>query len=265
METHLKRWVVLLGYWAAQAVVLVVGGTLFYGSTAGGRWELLPPADYIEFLGEHDIRVLLSIWLPLLTGLQCLLVLPVQLRPAARGRGKSVWVALAAAGALIALVTVGFGAALSEMVVLYDFLGPRGWSWPLLLGSLAASWAVFTTLLVRYSRRSTLGNEDLLTRVARIVFAGTIVETAALIPIDVLIRRKTDCYCWAGSLVALVLGGAVGIVVAGPAVFLPLLARRPLWLRAGRCGGCGYDRAGLPAAAACPECGAAVPGDEPER
>lgn len=255
MESNLKRWGILLGYWAVQAVVLVVSAALFYGSTGDGHWELRPASDYLEWLGDSDIQQLVWIWVPLLTGLQCIFVLPVQLRLRTRQRGKSVYAAMAAAGTLIALLLVGFVAAVSELVVLYDLVPEANWSWPAVWVGLGLSWAVFSTLLVRYARRSTLDNDEMLTRVARLVFAGTVIETAALIPIDVMVRRKADCYCWAGSLIALILSGAIGIVVAGPAVLLPLFAPRPAWLRGGRCAWCGYSRAGLPGIAACPECG----------
>lgn len=248
----------LAGYWVVQAVVLVAFGVLFYGSTADGVWDLRPPGDYLDIITDNDVMRILAEWVSLLTALQWLLVLPVQSPVLARRRGKSVWFALASAGALMSLLVVGFVAAVSELVVLCDLVGHREWSWSVAGVGLAMSWSVCTVLLVRYARRSTLANSDLLTRVSRMVFAGTVIETAALIPIDVMVRRKADCYCFSASLVVLILSGAIGIVVAGPAIFLPLISRRPAWLRSGRCEWCGYDRAGLAAGAVCPECGKAA-------
>lgn len=256
-DGRLKRWLILVGYWVVQAVVLVAAGVFFYGSTGGGEWEFRPAGEYFAAVWDDDLLPIIAVCVPLLTGLQFLLVMPVHLRLLRRRRGKSVHAAMAAAAVLMALLVVAFVAAASELFALYDIVEDAEWSGPAILVGLGLSWTVFTLLLLRYSRRSTLANADLLTRVARLVFAGTVIETAALIPIDVMVRRKTECYCWAGSLIALMLSGAIGLIVAGPAVFLPLMARRPVWLRAGRCERCGYDRAGLGPEVVCPECGGA--------
>lgn len=265
MTTPGRRWAILLAYWCVQAVVLIVVFTAVYGTIAGGEWDPMPLADYLQVWQDEEMLLLFAIWVPLLTGLQCLLLLPLQMRVKRGRRGRSVYFSMAAAGAFLALVVTGFGAALAEVIVLYSRLEPEGWSAWMLFGGLGLSWLVFTVLLVRYARRSSRETDDLLTHVARIVFAGTVVETIALIPLDVMVRRKTDCYCFTGSLWALMLSGAVGIVVAGPAVLLPLLSPRPRWLRAGRCEWCGYDRTGLDAAAVCPECGCNPNGKEPNQ
>lgn len=255
-----NRWLLLGGYWLLQAATLFVLFVLFVGSTGSGRWQLLTPGEYIDAIDDGDIITTSLTWMPILTFLQLLLVLPVNLPILTHKRGRSVKLSLAAAGAFIALLVVAFVSAVCDLIVQYELVEPRGWSWPAMLAGLALSWAFFTTLLIRYANRSRLSNDDLITRVARIVFAGTVIETAALIPVDVMIRRKTECYCWSGSFWALILSGAVGFVVAGPAIFVPLLARRPRRLRAGLCQHCGYSLAGIAPGTPCPECGT-TPGE----
>jgi hypothetical protein len=253
---ELNRWLPLGAYWFLQALLLLGAYALVVGSTTEeGGWELAPPREYLDLLTDAGYGRTALLWLLILTGLQCLFVLPVQLQVLTHRRGRSVKLSLAAAGAFLAILLVAFTAAACELVVLYGLADDRGWSWPAIWIGLAVSWAFFTALLVRYASRSRLSNDDLLTRVARAIFAGTVVETAALIPIDVMIRRKTECYCWSGSFWALVVSGAVGFVVAGPAVFLPLLARRPRRSPAQLCQHCGYSRSGIAADAPCPECG----------
>lgn len=262
MTERRKRWAILAGYWVAQAAVLLFAYLLFVSATADGAWRVPKLSDFSEILSDNGYAQVIVIAIAVLTALQFLLILPVHLGLPRRMRGKSVYLSLAAAGACIALIVVGFVAAVSELFVLYDLVPQRDWSWTTLALGLLMSWSVFTVLLVRYANRSNLDNDELLTRVARIVFQGTVVETAALIPIDVMVRRKTDCYCWAGSFWALILSGAVGFVVAGPAIFLPLLARRPRRRRANCCEWCGYDRSGIAASGPCPECGR-TPLEEP--
>ncbi|HZW11369.1 MAG TPA: hypothetical protein VFF69_15805 [Phycisphaerales bacterium] len=250
-----NRWRLLGIYWLAQALALLVLYVFFVGTTGTGEWDLLPPADYLQLFDDSGLVLTYVISALLLTLLQLLLILPVNLPVLTHHRGRSVKLSLAAAGAFIAAIVVGLVAAVCELVVLYELAEPREWSWGAMAIGLAISWAFFTTLLLRYANRSRLSNDDLVTRVARIVFAGTAVETAALIPIDVMIRRRTECYCWSGSFWALILSGAVGIVVAGPAIFLPLLARRPRRRPEGLCHRCAYNRSGLGPSAPCPECG----------
>jgi len=81
---------VLAGYWVVQAVVLVAFGVLFYGSTADGAWGLPPPGEYFRLMVDDDLVPIIAVWTTLLTVLQLLLVLPVQLPVPARRRGKSV-------------------------------------------------------------------------------------------------------------------------------------------------------------------------------
>jgi hypothetical protein len=88
------------------------------------------------------------------------------------------------------------------------------------------------------------------------LFLGTLIETAALIPIDVMIRRKTSCYCEETTLWALTFCWGVGTLTLGPAIWLvPLSKRRRRW-HGGRCEVCDYDMSGCMKSLRCPECGA---------
>lgn len=114
------------------------------------------------------------------------------------------------------------------------------------------TWAVATPLLLAFIRR----REDALGRLAARLLLGTVIETAAIIPLDVMVRRKSDCYCFEGSLFAMVLCWGVGTLVLGPWIWLvPLGRRRKRWAM-GHCEACGYDMTGRMDAERCPECGA---------
>src|SRR5262249_35833512 len=119
--------------------------------------------------------------------------------------------------------------------------------------ALLLAWGIATPLLIAFCRRGP--RESLLARVAAMIFTGTIVEAAAIIPLDVMVRRRTDCYCFAGTLWALILCGSLGVFARGRAIFLPLLARRRKRWYDGRCEVCGYDMRGTMTAERCPECG----------
>ena len=109
-------------------------------------------------------------------------------------------------------------------------------------------------------------HEALLGRIAATLFVGTLVEAAAIMPIDVMYRRKQDCYCFAGTFGAYALLLAAGLLTLGPAILLPVLARRRKRWYGSCCDCCGYDMTGLIGASRvidrCPECGAGWRADE---
>jgi hypothetical protein len=116
------------------------------------------------------------------------------------------------------------------------------------------SWAVATPLLLAFLRRR--DHESGLARISSRLFLGSVIEAGAVIPLDVMVRRKASCYCGEGTLWALTMCWGVGTLVLGPAIWLiPLAGRRKRWY-AGRCEACGYDMSGCLHAPSCPECGA---------
>jgi hypothetical protein len=112
---------------------------------------------------------------------------------------------------------------------------------------------VFTPLIVAFLRQD--DTESALARLASRLFLGTVIEVVALIPLDIMVRRKTSCFCGQGTFIALTTCFGIGTLLAGPAAWLPLLARRrKRWYR-GHCPRCAYDMRGCLKAPHCPECG----------
>lgn len=115
------------------------------------------------------------------------------------------------------------------------------------------SWVLWTVLLMVFLRRPHAPGR--LARLARGLFAGSVMHAAALIPLDVMVRRRTSCYCAEMTLWSLSGTLVVGLFAVGPAIFLtPFVARRAA-LRRGFCPRCGYDLTSLPPPKVCPECG----------
>ncbi len=125
----------------------------------------------------------------------------------------------------------------------------------------AIAWVAFTPLLLAFCRRQR--PESALAKLAARLFLGTIIEAAAIIPLDVMVRKKFDCYCGQGTFWALTFCWGVGALALGPAVFLlPLSGRRRRWMH-GLCDVCDYDMSGCMDAERCPECGAGWKVSEP--
>jgi hypothetical protein len=127
-------------------------------------------------------------------------------------------------------------------------------------GVILVSWAVATPLLLSFSRYKP--PHTALGRISSRLLMGTLIEAAAVIPLDVMVRRKTDCYCGEGSLWSLTMCWVVGSLVLGPAMWLyPLRKRRLRWYR-GVCPRAATTCAAVPVRIAVPECGAGWRGDK---
>ncbi len=186
-------------------------------------------------------------------------------------RGMPALLTAALAACMAASLALGVVFALSSIPTI---LGPKksilsggsdayaAWWWS---GSLAAfflTWIVATPLLLAFIRRG--DRDSALARVASRLFLGSAIEAGAVIPLDVMVRRKTDCYCGESTLWTLTICWGVGTLVLGPAIWLvPLARRRKRWFQ-GRCEVCGYDMSGCMTALKCPECGSGWRSKEPD-
>lgn len=258
------KWRLVAAWWAVQSVLLlvVIPGSFVYASVE----FKVPLADEL-IDGWHDAVTVLGDrefwwwWMGMSVGIalaQAVILLPVR-RPEPRwnGRGRSMWLSLLVCSLLIGGAWGALVLALLDvpwLLGLYDWTEDANAPAVLILGCPALGWAVATPLVIRFVRRGR--REDRLSRIASRLLLGTAVEAVAIVPLDVMVRRKTDCYCEQGTFWAFILCGTAGFVAMGPAVLLPLMARRRKRWYAGHCDACGYDMAGLLQAARCPECGA---------
>ena len=281
------KWVLLGMFWLVQGVVLYFVQALLFVSQSevdsgyqpvmdeplspiGPRWasEPRPPKHFGQWPSWEEYTNLLTmpefiLWMGggilAITLAQALFVWPVR-RPGVMGpKGKGARTSLCIAGVAIGVLVLAVVMAWYGVADEYDLWGPRAIDdlplprWLVVAVIVGTGWAVATPLLFAFVKSGR--KETVLARLSRRLLLGTMVEVALLIPLDVMVRRKTSCYCWAGTYWALTVCGAVGVFALGPAVFLPLVARRRRAWYAGHCGVCGYDMAGRLDAPKCPECG----------
>jgi len=246
-ERRLARALVIGAYWLAQSSVLYFG----WGALLA---ESLAPGEIWYYAGDWEYFVWVGSAVGGLAGLQLVFLWPVR-KPRGTGeRGVSLWLSLGVAALAIVLLVGGVIAVGADVVWLVTDDYPADVMYRVFYGFLGVSWLVATPLLIVFSRRKR--REGFLGRVASLLFLGTMVEVAATIPIDVLVRRRTDCYCAQGTYWTLTVCGAVGFFALGPAIFLTVLGRRRARWYGGRCEVCGYDMSSTPRAERCPECGA---------
>ncbi len=160
---------------------------------------------------------------------------------------------ICAAGAGVAMA-VSLALALLSLVQLLmgERLSPALWTFTIVI-TIVGAWAIATPMLalVLYRGRRT----ERLSRTAAWLVAGSALEALLILPIDIMIRRKTDCYCEEGTYFAWIVLSGAGLFAFGPMLLLAPMARRRRRRRARQCLACGYDLRSTPHVRNCPECG----------
>ncbi|MCZ6811901.1 MAG: hypothetical protein O7D97_07845 [Planctomycetota bacterium] len=126
------------------------------------------------------------------------------------------------------------------------------WSlFAIIFTTLACSWLIWTPLLAIFSRRrphrTTPG------RLVGLLLGGTIAEMVVIIPVDLLVRYRGQCYCATASFHGTWLAVLALLWLTGPGIVLAVTSRRRRAWLAHHCANCGYAKGPSPGPV-CPEC-----------
>lgn len=292
-DTRRPRWAVLALFAAiAFPVNLVLGAAIVRLSLAEGlsTGEFRDAArDVLDFLVEFPRRLIEGRgedWTVLVTAVVFLASQVVFLVPWAAwrpqlgsGPGWSLRLSAASAGAVGACVAVGLAYGFGEALVqvwITGFPSERGRNQAvevlesspfhlddptmavLLLApliGLVPLWILCGVLLARLAPDADpMRAEAQLRR----LLAGSVASIVLMIPFDALARKRGACICTTGTWIAMCVGFAALVWLAGPAVVLLLSRRRRLAWRREACIACGYSRRGA-VGERCPECGSTYP------
>jgi len=216
----------------------------------------------------------IGILVPLMVGSQALFLLPLvpmRLTPGKPSSLKgSILVAAFGAGMLTLCLAMGVfslvqligGWINSKSLGMFPFVGPHGaafldedaWSaieFLIPAAFLVVSWMIWCIPISRFLKRG-----QPLTRFSRLtglLLAGTVLEVVLLLPLEAMVRRRSDCYCGSGSFQGLFGGLVAALWLAGPGIFLLLANRHPAWWK-NHCQRCGYEKA-RGSSSSCSECG----------
>lgn len=190
---------------------------------------------------------------------QVMFLLPAVRPPRAGNADRALRNSLVAAGLVGAGLATGlFLAAIALLAIIAgegDELGIEdnyssfvGW----VLLPLGLSWLVWTVMIAMFARPRLKPN--LFTRILAILFGATLIEVLIVLPLDIMVRRRTNCYCSTGTAHTLGLAAWAGIWLAGPGIVLALTSKRRRWWYENHCAKCGYEKGPSPGER-CPECG----------
>ncbi|MHC4785388.1 MAG: hypothetical protein ACYTE6_05430 [Planctomycetota bacterium] len=265
-----RRWILWLVGLLAYTVLLVPYGTvllsLAMASPGGDLWGDSWVALAGELLADGDWWLTALISCSVIAVTQLAFLLPVvRLRPPGGQRGRSLTVSLWVGAAVAALLTVGLCLAVVELVAglvhgdlavnpwgTHDELMSELWAGPGMLVTSVGSWMVWLAALLVFSRQ--LWADTLLGRLVLLLFGGTVVELLVVVPIDIMVRRRTDCYCATGTFFSLCFSAIAIVWLTGPGIVIAVTARPRRLARRTHCGRCGHAKGPSPGPA-CPECG----------
>ena len=251
----------LFGYW----LLLSLGDGL---SLSDFEWDqALNPLVWIEEGFFTNWIGIVSLPLPalLVVGTQIIFLLPVfPKRPGVAGQGRSLKRTVCAAGLVGGFLFTGLILSVLELFEVWEPVG----EWisnesEILDGdmtavfvvfwvSIFAGWLLWLPILFIFARRA--GPRRLHERLVVVLLAGTVLETLVIVPIDVMVRRRTDCYCGTGTFFALCISVWAWLWLTGPGIVLALTAKRRRLLAETHCVNCGYAKGPSPGPG-CPECG----------
>lgn len=238
----------------------------------------------VQFWKTSDRSVIFLIGTLFLFGVQLLFLLGApHLRWPRSRRRRSMFVSLAAGSAIAALLSLGIFFAVLELNSLLFNPASFQTSWMLTtaptttttaapatagsnsgsdipwseIGIAAVAWTFWFLIFALVGAVEWMGRYR---QMYRILIAGTILELLITIPVDAEVRRRTNCYCLAGTLISLAIGLTAILWTFGPGVAILFLIRhKQIRGASGKCLGCGYDLRGLNSSC-CPECGRAFKG-----
>lgn len=211
-------------------------------------WQLLTDSDFF-------------VWVVPITGAlaiaQMVFVIPVVAKTPPRGdRPRSLMTSLLIAGAIAGVLFFGAGAALADAMsmIIDNTADPadKEWLWLVAITTWLAGWGFWTILLVVFTRE--IWADRALGRATGLLLGGTVLEIIAVIPIDLMVRRRTDCYCATGTMITLLLSTAATLWLVGPGIVIAIMSPRHRMWRKTHCERCGYAR-GPSKSERCPECG----------
>lgn len=268
----MRRWLIIPIALALYVYLLHIIGLTFLL----GAWYYYQPIEPQTFYWSELIDVINPIgvaytWPVLLVMLiaQAFILWPV--RRFHQGRvesGRVIWPSLLALGFVLGLLCLALLAAIVDVGHYYynwqsswaDLFGEDGFFKAHVTGVtgpiLATSWTIWTVLLWLFIQGGRT-RESTISRLLGLLFAGSMIELALVIPADVVVRRRESCYCETGTFYAIMVTGCIALFTMGPLCVLMVLTKHRRAFYRSHCPACGYAKGPVTRRPdRCPECGA---------
>ena len=139
--------------------------------------------------------------------IQAVFLIPLFDRRPPRGeRSRALVLSFIIGSFVAALLMVGMVLGLFELIGIlfkegFDVDQMGDGLWILIVTLFFGGWAFWTLCLLVFVRD--IWSDRILGRMVGVLFAGTELEVIVVLPVDIMVRKKTDCYCGTGTLFTL--------------------------------------------------------------
>lgn len=244
------------------ALVSLFTATIAVIATGGEDWF----RAIGDLIGEPGWWLGCAIFAALFIGSQLLFLLPIfRFRPPTSGRRKSLKFSLVMTvfvGGFLSIALFGAMLELGGSIFTTNYvrspwkyggdLLDQHWLLPIASAALVFSWLLWSVIIFVFSRQ--LWADKALGRWIGILLGGTFIELGIIIPIDVMVRRRTDCYCATGTFWSLCIASLAIFWLSGPGMYIAITSKRRRMFRERHCVNCGQAKGPTPGEK-CPECG----------
>ncbi len=258
----MRRWLILVLGIPVYTFLMMVLATGILCALAVEDWasedwgEFLPAL--VDLLRNGEWWATAGILTLVAVGAQAVFVIPViGKRPPKAPRSRSLKISLVIAAAVAGSLTFGLIFAFAEFAGTVLEISSDSdldfWTAEALVTAIfVGSWAFWSAVLLLFCRG--IWADRTLGRVVGLLIGGTLLEALVVLPLDIMVRRRTDCYCFAGTLLALCIATVATLWLAGPGIVIALTSKKHRRWRELHCFRCGYAKGPSPGSV-CPECG----------
>ena len=255
-----QRWLLLvvavpIYTFALMVLTTVVIGAIAVEDRTSIDWAQYP-SEVLAAIGKDEWWAMFGIPAVVIVVTQAVFLIPMFSKRPPRGeRSMSLLLSLVIAAAVAAMLTFALMLGVTEFVqtVLEASLDlDDTLAMTVLVAALVGSWGFWSGILLVFSRG--IWADRALGRLVGLLVGGTLLEVLVVLPLDIMVRRRTDCYCFAGTFFALCLAVIATLWLAGPGVVIALMSKKHRLWRETHCERCGYAKGPSPGPK-CPECG----------
>ncbi len=258
----MRRWLILILGIPVYTFLLMVLATGIVCALAVEDWasedwsEFL--WDLLDLLRDGEWWVDVGILTIVAVGAQAIFVIPViGKRPPKAPRSRSLKASLIIAAAVAGTLTFGLMLAFTEFAGTVLEISSDSdldfWTAEAIVTAIfVGSWAFWSAVLLVFCRG--IWADRTLGRVVGLLLGGTLLEVLVVLPLDIMVRRRTDCYCFSGTFFGLCLAAGATLWLTGPGIVIALTSKKHRAWRQTHCGRCAYPKGPSPGPA-CPECG----------